>query len=243
MPWYQQKLSGLSLAILIGFGNSALVAHAQVTHAPLTGYLSNLVNVSFVPPQDEGAPRHTASGASRGNCPQPIALLPDETAYGLTTQERPVILVHLPQSSAQQIFLSLKTDGGDYYYGTLIDITDRTGITAIALPEDAPPLTPRELYQWSIALICNGELRPDSPFVQGWIRPISLDSSLTTAQDNLSPIEQAALYGQQGIWYDMVSVLANARAVNPLDSEIEQAWSQVLNAANLGQFIETDSTP
>ncbi|MEM8806620.1 MAG: DUF928 domain-containing protein [Cyanobacteria bacterium P01_G01_bin.38] len=242
MSWYKLKLSGLSLAMLIGLGKSALVARAQVISPTLAGYHSNLVDVSFVPPQDEGAPRHTASGASRSNCPQPMALLPAGHAYGLTTQERPVIWVHLPQSSAQQIFLSIKTAGGDYYYGTQIDIVNRTGITAIALPEEAPPLTLGEPYQWSIALICRGGLRPDSPFVQGWIRPVQLDSHLTTAWDNLLPIEKAAFYGQQGIWYDMVSVLAYARVTNPDDNEIEQAWNSVLDAANLGQLTEAESS-
>ncbi|MEM9903750.1 MAG: DUF928 domain-containing protein [Cyanobacteria bacterium P01_D01_bin.44] len=243
MSRYKLKLSGLSLAILIGLGNSALMARAQGSSPTLTGYRSSLIDVSFVPPQDEGAPRHTASGASRSNCPQPTALLPDEQPYGLTIQERPVIVVNLPQSSAQQVFLSVKTDGGDYYYGTRIDIVNRTGITAISLPEEAPPLTLGEPYQWSIALICSDELRPDSPFVQGWIRPVQLNSNLTKAWDDLLPIEQAAFYGQQGIWYDMVSVLFYARLTNPDDNEIEQAWNSVLDAANLGQFTEAEASP
>ena len=234
-------LGWLSLAMVIGLGNINLRVYAQSSELFLASkYLeAELVEISFLPPPGEGAPKHTASGASRGSCPRPEALLPDENAYGLTTQTNPSILVYLPQSSAQQIFLTLKSDSGDYYYDSMMEIATQSGTVSVTLPDDAPPLILGEVYQWSVVLMCDGEIRPDSPFTQGWIRLVELDETMRSDLVDLSSMEQAALYGQQGIWYDMLSILAHQRVIDPDNHAVERAWNNVLKAENLERFVDT----
>ncbi|MEO1623110.1 MAG: DUF928 domain-containing protein [Cyanobacteria bacterium J06632_3] len=194
--------------------------------------VSGLSEWSFWPPEGEGAPQRTSSGASRNGCTADsvIPLIP-ESQYGLTEQENPSILAYVSDADAsRELMFSLKSANG-YYYETLISIPTEAGIVKVALPDDAPALEAETLYQWSLIVICDNNLRPDSPSLQGWLE--TAPSFETEAPEAISSLEQAGLYRDQHLWYDMIAMLADLKNQNPDDAAVSQAWNNILTATGL----------
>lgn len=187
---------------------------------------------SFWPTDNDKAPSRTVSGASRGSCSsdQLTALLPDSD-YGLTSKTHPEILVVTSANMPRQALFSIQS-ANDYYYETYIELPDTPGIISVALPSDAPVLAANELYQWSLILMCNNQLRPDSPAVQGWIE-IQPTNSI-----NPPSVEQAIEYRDAHLWYDMISLLADLRVKEPTDQTVYEAWQAVLAGIDLASAVD-----
>ncbi len=212
-------------AILLSCGT----AMAEISTENLNATSLPTNDWSFWPTDDDKAPNNTVSGASRGSCSndQVIALLPS-SQYGLTSKSHPEILVATTSvdTTDQALFSMQSADG--YYYETYIELPDTPGIINIALPSEAPALDVNQLYQWSLVLMCNNQLRPDSPAIQGWIQTQPINSNITTPS-----IEQAIEYREAHLWYDMVALLAELRRQEPTNQAVYEAWQGVLAGLEL----------
>lgn len=229
--------TGLILSMALGILNNT---HATAQTFQATQELASLPTSdwSFWPTDDDKAPKRTVSGASRGNCSneQVTALLPS-SQYGLTSKSHPEILFATSANAPRQALFSIQS-ADDYYYETYIDLPEATGIVSIALPSEAPPLMENNLYKWSLILMCNNRLRPDSPSLQGWIQ--------TQHTDIVSPnltIEQAASYRDEHLWYDMIALLAELQVQYPENSTIHEAWQSILTSTDLATVIDQPVLP
>jgi hypothetical protein len=193
--------------------------------------------IGFVPPASDGAPRRTHSGASRlpSQCGG-LPLLP-ENGLGLTANEQLSLYVYLsPGSVVHQGRLSVTAADDSEYYETLVDfpieqLTEAGGVMEIDIPETLPALKSDQEYSWSLVLMCNGQLRPDSPVLNGAIQRVA---PVEKAQGNdISLAEKAEIYGEAGLWYDLLSTLAAMRGENPSDVEVAAHWSSVLQTVGL----------
>ncbi len=200
-----------------------------------------VVGVTFDPPGD-GKPDDTAGGASRdgGICPQDAnALSPSmtplkPTSYeSLTVAERPTFFIYVPQTAAQKAVFVLKDEKEDYYYQKVLPIPRTAGILSFSLPHDAPTLAVGKTYQWSFIMVCGEAIRPDSPGVKGRIRRIEPTPALINQLKQLSPLERAALYGKNGLWYDTVASLAEQRRSHPNDLTLTTTWEKLLKSVGL----------
>ena len=153
--------------------------------------------------------------------------------HGLTTVERPTFLDYVPQTSAQKAFFSLKDKDENYYYQTTLPIPETPGIVSFKLPADAPALEIGKSYQWSFVTICGERLAVDDPRVEGHIQRIELNTQLSSQLKNLSPLERAALYGSDGIWYETVATLAQLRQSQPNDLTLAATWENLLKSVGL----------
>ncbi len=201
----------------------------------------SVFQVTFEPPGD-GRPDNTAGGASRdsGQCfhdargSQPtITPLMPTTNRGLTVVERPTFFVYLPQTSAQKAFFTLKDKDESYYYQATLPMPETPGILSYKLPADAPALEIGKSYQWSFVTICGERLAVDDPRVEGQIQRIELNKEFSSHIKNLSPLERAALYGADGIWYDTVATLAELRQAQPHDLTVAATWENLLKSVGL----------
>jgi hypothetical protein len=221
--------------------------------------LGNSSSNAFEPP-NRGTPSHTASGGSRGHCPQDdntvnslaaagemarlVALLPhgqgQSSQQGQSMDQRPTFLVYVPPSSARSIFFSLKDTSGDYYYQTQFSLAQTDGILQFRLPETESGLVAGRTYRWAFALLCGDQLRPDSPLVEGTLQQIQLADqalNLNTLNLNTMPaLEQAAFYRQADLWYDALAVLANLKQAQPDDPATLAAWKETLESIGLGSI-------
>lgn len=198
--------------------------------------------VPFNPPSG-GAPKGRG-GASRGDTtcstdPETflqrfMTLTPLDSNYGLTASHRPTLFAYIPPTAAQKAFFTLKEENGRVHYQTIVSIPSKGSILRIDLPQSMPPLKLGQRYQWGIALLCKGKLRPDSPFVSSWVQRVEPPVKLAGKTSQLATMEQAALYGANGIWYDMLATLAELKRQQPNNSALHSKWSELLSAAGLG---------
>jgi Domain of Unknown Function (DUF928) len=212
---------------------------AQLSSNGSARSVNSIARVSFTPPPDDKQPDRTAGAGSRGGkCTQeatvptadtpPLrALVP--TNRGLTLAERPTFYVHLPETSAKQVALSIKEEGTKYHSQTFFPITGTAGIISLKPSDSSPPLEVGKTYQWAVVLLCGERPNPNDPAITSWVRRVAL--SQPTNQG--TALQQAAWYGQNGIWYDALASLAEARRTQPNDKALIDDWTDFLKSAGL----------
>jgi hypothetical protein len=232
-----------SQAIAQEVSKSTAVGQAQGIPTPAVKGLK----VTFNPPAGD-KPKTSIGGASRtlGQCINqaensalPLAALLPTSAPGLTVASHPTVLAYLPETNASKVFFSWQDENNQEHYQTILPIEHKTGIISLTLPEDAPPLEVGKNYQWALAVMCDGRLQPDSPMIQGQIKRVEITSSLSDRLKNANPLETAALYGEEGIWYETVATLAQLTANQPNNSDIKSNWQNLLTSVGLEKVATT----
>jgi len=239
---------GLYLEIVLISSSPArgqeLVKENPSAHNSITGSAFNLANSVFEPPGD-GEPENTEGGATRngGKCPQDATVqspyvtpLMPANQQGLTAMERPQFLIYVPQTVAKKAFFSIKEKSGDYYYQTTVPISNTPGVISLKLPTDAPVLEIGQDYHWSFVLICDQSLRPDDPWVQGKIKRVEPNPTLSRQLENLSKLELAAFYQANGMWYDALAIISELKRSQPNDVTLTATWEELLKSVGLGEL-------
>ena len=207
--------------------------------------------VTFNPPAGE-RPQITQGAASRitrqcinplDNSDLPPAPIIPVASQSLTTASHPTVLVYLPQTSAQKLLFSWKTENDREHYQTILPIENKAGIISLTLPSDAPPLEVDKNYQWALAIMCDGQLHPDSPVIQGHIRRVALEQTICDRLKNANPLETAVIYGEAGIWYETVATLAKLKTAAPDDQNLAANWEYLLNSVGLENISQVPPTP
>ncbi len=162
----------------------------------------------YTPRKGSGIPQNTIGGAVRsGDCPTingcPVALAPsDEVA--LTTSDRPTLFFYVPKMRETKATFQVY-DKEERVYKTSFAITAQNGgIMRLAMPETAPALEAGKDYQWRLVV-------KDSSALTGYVRRVSLNPGTESQFKQKQPLEVASAYAQQGIWWDMMTTLANAK--------------------------------
>ncbi len=214
------------------------------------------VSVAFQPPAGEGTPQATAGGASRGKCPNIQSVNPSVTALvpalqeadelapdltGLTFDHSPTFYFYVPAISAQKAAFSLKDEQNNDVYQVNFPLAGKTGIISVKLPSNVPPLTVDQTYRWSFGIICEAQTPEDIPevvFVTGEIRRTPTNTTLNSQLQQATPLEQVALYSQNGIWFEGLATLAQLRRSQPNDPTIASLWQELLQSVGLESIAD-----
>jgi Domain of Unknown Function (DUF928) len=245
----------LSLS-LMGLLLSPSVAPLSVSAKPLKTKRASS-KVLFIPPPTDKKPTKTSGAGSRGGkCMQAspvetsaspsvkalaklpfMALMPVSNS-GLTSVEHPSFWIYVPETSAKRMILSLRENGLKPHSQTFFNIPETPGVMSLSLPQSAPALEVGKTYQWAVALICAEKPSPNDPAIVSWISRIA---SAPPTQPN--PLEQAAIYGKQGIWFDALAALGQARRSQPNQSELQATWADFLTSAGLQAIVSEPLRP
>lgn len=221
----------LSIGSLLGLLLSSLSAVETASAQAIGGQRSAEIwaaQLGFMPPPDNRAPRTTQGGATRGSCTGTALTL--ETGGGLTTADQLPLHLYLPtstdsQSVVEQVLLILtKTDGTEHYEAK-VQLPAHEGVVQLPLPTTLPPLELNEEYNWSAILLCDGQLKPDSPVLTGSVKRVA---PLMMTED-VDASEQATMYAEAGLWYDWISALAQLRTDNPQDARLLELGQHLTN--------------
>ena len=202
--------------------------------------------VTFEPPAED-MPKSSMGGASRtiGQCVNqtedfnlPFSALLPASSQGLTARSYPTILAYLPETSAENLFFSWRDEDNQDHYQAILPIQNKAGIISLSLSENAPPLEVGKNYQWALGIMCDGRLQPDSPMVQGQVKRVELASNIKNRLDEDISLKNAALYGENGLWYDTVATLAQLKTAQPSNIELASNWSELLNSVGLTKVVE-----
>jgi hypothetical protein len=189
---------------------------------------------NFEPP-GEGAPEDTSGAGSRDgwgcNAEEPAlrAIVPERN-YGLTLNERPTIFVDLGKTSARQVLLSFRDPEGDYYHRVRLPIEGNSEISSFRLPEDAPPLSVGNNYQWMLTAICGETPTPDDPVLTGWVQRVDRTAEIATQLAEKTPLERVQWYAAGGYWYDMVATLERSQQSASEDPTVTTLWENLLKS-------------
>jgi hypothetical protein len=158
--------------------------------------------------------------------------------------ERPNFFVYLPNVGADRAFFSLQDEDGNHVYQVTLEIPSGSSaqVLTIPLPDSAPALEPGINYLWYFAPLAPGSsLRPDTQGSVGWVRrilPEALPDGGNITGTRTTPIDLAAQYARQGIWYDTLMVLATAMQESPGDPALNQEWAALLSQVGLADLAQ-----
>jgi hypothetical protein len=114
-----------------------------------------------------------------------------------------------------------------------VSVPINTGIHHIDLSDHAVNLDYGTEYQWSIAMRQKPEERTSDIVTSGKIERIKPAESLITSLTQTPESEKAHLYAKHGIWYDMMTNLANSIAQNPVNTSLREIRAQLLEQVDL----------
>jgi hypothetical protein len=201
--------------------------------------------ITFKPPVDDPKPDKTALGGRRTNdkqCVQDATNNPSQTGLtalvplngtGSTTSAHPTFWIYLPETTASKIILSVmeeKPDGAIKHHAqTAFPIPSQSGLISLKLSDEVSPLEVGKTYKWAVILVCGKSPHPNDPAIKARVNRIK--PSLTNQPEN--PVKQAIFYGEQGIWYDFLASLAQAKQANPNDQTVKIDWENMLKSLDL----------
>lgn len=209
----------------------------------------------YQPPAGLGAPTRTTGAGTRGpetSCPvvgKPLTALLPSNRFGVTVAPYPTFFVYVPNLSPQTpsmpVEFLLEDASGNEVYKANFQTNNKAGIIALELPSQAglAPLQVGQDYKWSFSLICQSIERSRDLSVEGGVRRVELNSTLSNQLKQASPQKQVELYAEAEIWQDALATMAQLRRDNPSDQAIAQSWLKLMTAAGLDDLAQESLLP
>jgi hypothetical protein len=209
--------------------------------------------VRYVPPTNLGTPIVSTPGITRSaGCTNEkfclIGLVPDlevkTSPVPLTISERPTIYFLIPEFDGEASFTlwedDIKLAKGKRIYRATFYLKSKAGIIAFKIPEHVQGLKLDTNYAWEfsrVPRIENSQVLQDLKVIGTMRRVLPKQNLVTQLKEASQPIERAALFAQEGIWYETVQTLAEAMQDDPKKAEIVREWNELLKSANLNRVL------
>ncbi len=203
--------------------------------------------VSFTPTGDKPPEKNTTKtvggGSRREGCAigkagksntSVVKLLP-KSNIGLTTKQRPSIMVYVPVNTAREAFFSIQDENFNHHYQNLVQLPEKKGVVEFKIPASAPALEAGIKYQYSLVLPCGEYLEPDDPYISGWIKRVESKGNLPNQK---ASVELASKLAEDGVWFDALSALAELRKSEPSNQSVVNSWQQLLNSVGLNEIAQ-----
>lgn len=183
------------------------------------------------------------SGGTRGareKLPLLMVLAPDHLA--LTTKAEPALFWYQSTPAKVGFQLTLSEPGkAEPLVSITLDQADKAGIRAVALREHGVTLTPGIAYQWSVALIPNPNHRSEDLLATGMIKRVPMPADLASKLAATSLAERAALYAENGLWYDALQAITSAIASDPKNPALHGLRASLLSQAGLKEAAAAEA--
>ncbi|MGF1938820.1 MAG: DUF928 domain-containing protein [Nostoc sp. ChiQUE02] len=155
---------------------------------------------------------------------------------GLTTSVRPTFWFYVPytQDLTASAEFSLQDSAQNDIYRNAIALPPKPGVIGVSLPSNAS-LQVGKTYRWYLKVRCNQQQTASVPiYVEGDIQRVNLDSRMIQQLGTaVAPQQKVAIYAQEGIWFDSLTMLAQMRQKNPYDVSVAKDWQSLLRFVNL----------
>jgi hypothetical protein len=154
---------------------------------------------------------------------------------GTTVSANPTLFWYVPETEAKfaQLVVYDNPDKKNEIYQTTLALNGTPGVVKLSLPATVA-LEPGKEYRWHFGLICNREDRSQDKFVEGVIERTELSSEQKTKLAQATePLKQAEVYAGATVWQETLTILAQLRHDRPNDSDITEAWEELLKSVQL----------
>jgi hypothetical protein len=218
------------------------------------------------PPPDRSAAGDRGSAASRGcgkGMESLMALAPDyqqtisskqgekipvTKIWALTTDDYPTFWFFVPydKSSITKMEFVIKDESQNKsktIYRTVLDKPEKPGIISVSTKKAIEPLQVsktkhQKKYHWflKVKVKCSPQQSVESKSVDGWIERVNLNSQLAKRIQQVTPLQKAVLYAENGIWHDALTTLGEARLSQPNNASLLANWSSLLKSEELDKL-------
>jgi hypothetical protein len=184
-----------------------------------------------------GKPRGRIGGGRRGpldGVANLQALVPDHV--GTTTLGQPSLYWYLAEPVAEGLAIELTLiDQGsiDPLVDAKLARPAATGLQRIRLADFGVTLEPGQEYQWSVSVVPDAEDRSKDVVTTGWIERVPAPAGLADRLAAARPGEAVAVYGEAGLWYDMLDAAAAPVRERPDEEASRQQLATLLEQAGL----------
>jgi hypothetical protein len=254
----------LFLPLLLGYTGflaSQSLVLAVPAAVPLTHTIETLTQaVSFSPPQPPPDP--PPGGRVRGGArrtplclkvePKLTALVPSTeepptvtNVWGWTTKANPTLWFYVPytQDSAYPTEFVLQDQQSNPIYRQAIALPNQPGVISISLPANAPALEVDKQYRWFLTVYCDPQKQSPPIYVEGVIQRVNLKSKITQQLQTATPLQQYAIYAQNGIWHEALTTLAQLRQKDPQGAALQTQWRDLLTSIGLDDIATKPILP
>ena len=228
---------------------NALALNLPALSMPATD-ISQLQFLPPAPPSTDAPSGRARGGASRGGCAQvqsqltalsPVAVTSQQrtSVWGLTTVAQPTLWAYMPYTQGQSVSgdFVLQDSSGVSLARVPIILPDQPG--AIGIKVSSVSLKVGQPYRWFINVFCDPQKQLPPVSINGSIQRVALTSTLAHHLTIRDKAGQAVLYAQQGIWYDLLTTLAQLRRSSPQMSVYSQSWKSLIQS--IGQAEVADA--
>jgi hypothetical protein len=228
----------LAIALLIASAQAQTPAPApkgapSPTPTPRTG---KFVPLGYhVPKNATPSPRQDGDAGSRGwgvTMPSLYVLAPNHT--GLTTRGQPSLFWYQTGPASTRIEITIIEPGRPRPVLRVgADKADQGGIHRVLLARYNVTLAPGVLYRWTVALSPDPANRSRDIIASDTIRRIEPDTQLKAALAGSKGLGTAAVYANNGIWYDALEAVSNEIDDAQRNRDIRFLRSSLLEQAGL----------
>ncbi|BAB74878.1 DUF928 domain-containing protein [Anabaena sp. FACHB-709] len=249
----------LLLALTIGY-TSLLSANSWVlATTPVNPHNNNNISTAHkkttftqppLPSSERRPGGRVRGGAKRGTCPsvepQLTALVPFTqdaptvtNVWGLTTKAHPTFLFYVPyaKDSAYPTEFVLQDQDTNIIYQKAIALPDKPGIISVSLPADAVGLAVDKQYRWFFTVECDQQKPAPPIYVEGVVQRVQLKPETTKQLETASPLQQVAIYAENGIWFEAANTLFQMLQKNPQDPAMQERWRKLLTSISLDDVV------
>jgi len=237
----------LQLIFVIALGAASIIGTPEFLLAQSderTNSHTQNTAISFIPaqqdPPNRGTPESKEGTGSRGDCLYKPSLptlksLAGKAYLKLTARDRPSVWIYTPYTQTEATYGEFSLQDKDHeIYHTRFQLPAKPGIVGIGLPSTVAPLATGKQYRWYFDINCSASASSDDlstpASLTGIVERVSVSANfareLKTAP---KPLNRIATYAQHGIWYDVVTELAQLRLEQPENPTLKQAWSKLLS--------------
>ena len=219
-----------SLSLMVALATTMFVMGSNVLPA----------GARFKPPDQIRRPGNRIGLATRGGTQcraartPPLTTVVPLTLYGRTLSGYPTFYWYMPENTydmARFVLYDMSGSEPRPVYRSNFTISGQTGLAHLTLPmaTTLAPLEVGKMYRWMVVLVCT-----DHPslnvFAEGWIERVTPSAKLKARLAVAQPDDRFRVYGEAGVWYDMLRDLAQLRQANPMQPTPIGEWQTLMDS-------------
>lgn len=141
------------------------------------------------------------------------------------------------KDSAYPTEFVLQDQDTNIIYQKAIALPDKPGIISVSLPADAVGLAVDKQYRWFFTVECDQQKPAPPIYVEGVVQRVQLKPETTKQLETASPLQQVAIYAENGIWFEAANTLFQMLQKNPQDPAMQERWRKLLTSISLDDVV------
>ncbi len=162
-----------------------------------------------------------------------------------TVSQSPTLLIYISKTQKTKgkfVLVGEKNNEAFVVQEKTVELPGRAGVVSVSvdLPKDENTEAP--LYHWFFTIDCNPNDSDTSGdlVVDGWVKQMPKDDSLTQDLAQAQERDRPAVYAKYENWTETVSTLADLRQRYPNEQQLKDDWQSLLKSVGLDRLANAE---